>query len=118
MRIGELARRTGVSPRLLRYYEQQHLLRPTRLASGYREYDEDAVETVRRIRLLLAAGLSTATIALILPCVSSDGDRLAPACPATVGRFDRERERITRQVRDLAESLRLLDEILVRTPPA
>lgn len=117
MRIGEVARRTGVSARLLRYYEQQQLLRPTRLPSGYREYDEDAVETVRRIRLLLAAGLNTATIAQILPCVSSDGDRLAPACPATIRRFDRERERISGQVQDLTESLRLLDEVLVRMPP-
>jgi DNA-binding transcriptional MerR regulator len=34
MRIGELSRRTGVSQRSLRYYEEQGLLMPARLASG------------------------------------------------------------------------------------
>jgi hypothetical protein len=43
MRIGELRRRTGVSERLLRYYEEQGLLRPQRRPSGYREYDDSDV---------------------------------------------------------------------------
>ncbi|WP_032761332.1 MerR family transcriptional regulator, partial [Streptomyces alboviridis] len=80
MRIGELSRRTGVHERLLRYYEEQNLLRPQRRPSGYREYSEADVDTVRRIRSLLAAGLNTATIATILPCLRDDGERLVPTC--------------------------------------
>ena len=52
MRIGELSRRTGVSVRLLRYYEDQGLLAPARLPSGYRDYDGGAVEQVQLIRVL------------------------------------------------------------------
>ena len=59
MRIGELARRVGVAPRLLRYYEEQGLLRPRRTSSGYREYGEADVDVVHHVRTLLAAGLST-----------------------------------------------------------
>lgn len=55
MLIGELSRRTGVSTRLLRYYEGQGLLEARRGPNGYRSYDEDAVATVRKIRALLAA---------------------------------------------------------------
>ncbi|MFC5722155.1 MerR family transcriptional regulator [Streptomyces gamaensis] len=69
LRIGELARETGVSVRLLRYYEEQGLLTPYRLAGGHRRYEPDAPEVVRRIRLLLAAGLPTRVIRGILPCV-------------------------------------------------
>jgi DNA-binding transcriptional MerR regulator len=58
MRIGELARRTGVSRRSLRYYEQHGLLHAHRGTNGWREYDEDAVRRVRAIAELLASGLT------------------------------------------------------------
>ncbi|BAU82263.1 merR family transcriptional regulator [Streptomyces laurentii] len=78
MRIGELSRRTGVRTHQLRYYEAQGLLHPERAPSGYRAYGEDAVATVRRIRRLLAAGLSTEDIAYLLPCATGTGPDLAP----------------------------------------
>ncbi|WTE74887.1 MerR family transcriptional regulator [Streptomyces sp. NBC_01615] len=58
MRIGELSRRTGVSTRSLRYYEQQGLLRAERAANGYRDYDESAVIRAANIQGLLRAGLT------------------------------------------------------------
>lgn len=69
MKIGELAERTGVSIRSLRYYEQQGLLAPLRQDNGYREYSAFAEEQVRTIQLYLNLGLSTAEIAGILHCV-------------------------------------------------
>ncbi|MEU3664146.1 MerR family transcriptional regulator [Streptomyces sp. NPDC032940] len=73
MRIGELARATGVSVRLLRYYEEQELLAPGRGAGGQRHYPAEAVTEVARIRTLLAAGLPTRVIRELLPCVLGDG---------------------------------------------
>lgn len=52
MRIGEPARRAGVSTRALRYYEQRGLIRSRRSANGYREYDESDVRIVAEIRAL------------------------------------------------------------------
>ncbi|MEV6418268.1 MerR family transcriptional regulator [Streptomyces sp. NPDC051662] len=72
MLIGELSRRTGVSPRLLRYYEEQGLLEAGRGPNGYRDYDEDTVLTVRQVRALLAAGLSTEVIRAVLPCARGE----------------------------------------------
>src|ERR1043165_566796 len=72
MLIGELSRRTGVSARLLRYYEEQGLLDAGRGSNGYREYGEDAVLTVRQVRKLLDAGLSTEVIREVLPCVRGE----------------------------------------------
>ncbi len=40
MRISEVSRRTGVSIRSLRYYEQKQLLCARRLENGYRDLDE------------------------------------------------------------------------------
>lgn len=72
MLIGELSRRTGVSPRLLRYYEQQGLLEAERAPNGYREYGEETVATVRQVRALLDAGLSTEVIRTVLPCTPGE----------------------------------------------
>ncbi|RFU39417.1 MerR family transcriptional regulator [Actinomadura logoneensis] len=117
MRIGELSRRTGVSVRLLRYYEEQGLLHPTRLPSGYREYAPQDVEAVRRIRALLAAGLTTATIATLLPCLKGDPDRLVPICPDLVKDLQRERARMTAAIEALETSRSLLDTVITAAHP-
>lgn len=71
MRIGELAERTNVPTRLLRYYEEQGLLTPDRAATGYRDYAESLVDRVVQIRGLLDAGPLTKIIKQILPCLDN-----------------------------------------------
>ncbi|QKV90684.1 MerR family transcriptional regulator [Streptomyces sp. NA02950] len=116
MRIGELSRKTGVHERLLRYYEEQNLLQPERRPSGYREYSDADVDTVRRIRSLLAAGLNTATIATILPCLRDEGERLVPTCSDLLADLTKERERITKAITDLQTSRSALDEVIAAAP--
>lgn len=112
MRIGTLAERTGVSERLLRYYEEQGLLHPERLPSGYRVYDDTAVDTVRHIRTLLSLGMSTTTIAVVLPCVRDDGDRIVPTCDDMIVRLRAERDRLTAAIVDLEQTQQRLDVVL------
>jgi len=66
MKIGELAERTGVAPRMLRYYEQQGLLGSERRSNGYRDYPDDAVARVAEIRGLVTAGVPTRMIGYLL----------------------------------------------------
>jgi MerR family transcriptional regulator, light-induced transcriptional regulator len=64
MRIGELSRRTGVSPELLRAWEQRYgLLQPTRSGGGFRLYSSADEARVRRTTELIAEGLSAAEAA-------------------------------------------------------
>ncbi|MHA7279842.1 MerR family transcriptional regulator [Arthrobacter sp. MDT2-2] len=69
MRIGELAKKTGVAARMLRYYEEQGLMSPRRLDNGYRVYDDYLVERVETIRGLVDSGVPTRIISDILPCL-------------------------------------------------
>ncbi|MCH6264798.1 MerR family transcriptional regulator [Neobacillus citreus] len=69
MKIGELSRLTGVSVRSLRYYEEQGILSPMRLANGYREYHDLAVEQVNTIKFYLNLGLTIEQISGFLNCV-------------------------------------------------
>jgi DNA-binding transcriptional MerR regulator len=117
MRIGELSQRTGISQRALRYYEEQGLLRPSRRSSGYREYAKTDVHTVRRIRTLLAAGLSTVTIAEVLPCMVDDGELLVPACPELITELSRERDRISKVIDELQAARTVLDAIIAGPAP-
>ncbi len=74
MNIGELARRTSVSVRSLRYYEEKQLLSPQRGENGYRSYDAAAIERVRTIQFYLGLGLSTNEILDVVLCSEHDHD--------------------------------------------
>ncbi|MET9343709.1 MULTISPECIES: MerR family transcriptional regulator [unclassified Nonomuraea] len=100
MLIGELSRRTGVSSRLLRYYEAQGLLEPTRDLNGYRSYDEDAVVTVRKVRVLLNAGLTTEVIRVVLPCTRGDQPEF-DWCADLRDLMDRELAAVDQRIDDL-----------------
>ena len=66
LRIGELSKRSGVSPELLRAWERRYgLLRPTRSAGGLRLYSVADVERVRVMRRHLAEGLAAAEAAAV-----------------------------------------------------
>jgi DNA-binding transcriptional MerR regulator len=69
MRIGELAQRTGVSRRSLRYYEQHDLLHARRATNGWRVYDEAAVRRVRNIAELIGTGLTMEGVKRLEPCL-------------------------------------------------
>ncbi|MFC9463866.1 MerR family transcriptional regulator [Streptomyces coelicoflavus] len=59
MLIGEVARRSGVSARMLRHYESLGLVRPSgRTGSGYREYSRDDIRRIFHIESLRSLGLS------------------------------------------------------------
>ncbi|MFE2183055.1 MerR family transcriptional regulator [Streptomyces sp. NPDC059455] len=107
MRIGELAAKTGVSVRALRYYEEQGLLTSERSPSGQRHYADTAVGRVLWIQCLYAAGLSSKTIRGFLPCVHS-----GVATPADIARLTAERDRINAQMADLATARDHLEEVI------
>jgi DNA-binding transcriptional MerR regulator len=113
MRIGELARRTGVSERSLRYYETQGLLTAERTPGGQRTYGDWAVDRVIRIQALYAAGLHSRKIAQLLPCMrDTDGGPSEIATARLVADLTAERDRIDRTITDLLRSREVLDEAI------
>jgi DNA-binding transcriptional MerR regulator len=99
MRIGELAARTGVSRRLLRYYEEQGLLAPDRAHNGYREYGEAHVDVVQQIAGLLDAGLPTRIIAQLLPCLDQPQTIYVPdVTPEMLDTLRHEQARLSERI--------------------
>jgi DNA-binding transcriptional MerR regulator len=113
MRIGALARRSGVSERSLRYYETQGLLRSERTPGGQRDFGEWAVDRVIRIQALYAAGLNSKKIARLLPCMrDADGGPSEIATTQLVDELAAERDRIDRMIGDLIRSRDVLSDII------
>ena len=105
MKIGELAARTGVSRRLLRYYEEQGLLTPSRALNGYREYGESHVDAVLQIKGLLDAGLPTRIIEQLLPCLEQPQTIYVPdVTPEMIVTLRREQARLTERIEFLTRN--------------
>ncbi|MEV5298437.1 MerR family transcriptional regulator [Amycolatopsis methanolica] len=105
MRIGELAEATGVSTRSLRYYEEQGLIRSSRTAGGWRDFDSSMVERVVLIQHLFAAGLCSATINELLPCLEAPPEELTGVLEELLAQ---QAERLKAKRRDIERELDIL----------
>lgn len=97
-RIGDAAATLAVATHVLRHWEDVGLLRPRRLSSGHRAYDDQTIGQARMIQICQRAGLSLAEIKEL--GISDRGDRIAL--------IDSKRAQIAEQV----SSLRLADKFL------
>lgn len=105
MRIGELAERTGVSTKALRYYESIGVLpEPARTASGYRDYPQAAQDVIRFVHSAQAVGLSLGEIREIL----AYRDRGETPCAHVVDLIRRRAAAIDEQIAGLERARREL----------
>ncbi|MBX6751187.1 MAG: MerR family transcriptional regulator [Micromonosporaceae bacterium] len=115
MRIGEAARAAGVSPRALRFYEDEGLIRPGRCANGYRDYCRFTVDRVVVIRSLLDSGLPIPLIREVMPDVTvaaSPGTVVPP--PELRRRIEAYRDRLDARIAALIARRAALDDLLSR----
>ncbi len=103
MKVGELARRTGLSVRALHHYDAIGLLSPARrTAAGHRLYGRDEVERLQRIASLRRIGLSLEEVGV---CLESDEYTLERVLELQIQRLDDEL-RAQERLRALLSALR------------
>jgi DNA-binding transcriptional MerR regulator len=96
-RIGEVARRAGVTVDTVRYYEKRALLaRVPRSAGGYRLFTEDTIERVRFIKQAQETGFSLDEIQVLL-----DGGGAA-ACRKTRDLLQARLEQVSDRIKRLS----------------
>jgi len=109
MLIGELARRAGVKPQTVRYYESLGILsRAQRTASGYRRYGLQALDELQFIRKAQSLGFSLDDVKQILqvaragraPC-----ERVLAIAEGHLAELDRRIEQLTTLREDLGRSV-------------
>ena len=119
MRIGELAERAGTTTKALRFYEQAGLLpAPCRTSSGYRDYEDAALDRLRFVKRAQAAGLTLAEVAEVIAAREQTG----PPCGHVAALLDARAADLDARIADLhalrQEVQRLRDRAATLDPAA
>jgi MerR family copper efflux transcriptional regulator len=111
--IGTVAERAGVGIDTIRYYEREGLMpEPARRASGYRVYDESAVQRLRFIRRAKELGFTLAEIGELL-ALSADRDR---GVAGVRRRAEARLEAVEQRLRELRRVQRGLKQLIDACP--
>ena len=111
MKIGQLAERTGVSTKAIRYYEQIGVLpEPDRAENGYRTYSEGSADRIRFVQDAQSAGLSLLEIQMILD-LRDGGDS---TCNHVIGSLKAHLHDVDRQMTELIRTRDRLVELIDR----
>ena len=112
MKINEVEALVGITKKNIRFYEAEGLLAPRRNSeNGYRDYGEEEVETLRRIKLLRKLGVSLEEIRQMQTGVHTVGDGMRRHLVT----LERERQnladaaRVCEELTDCQERLEALD---------
>ena len=114
MRIGELARATGVNVETVRFYERKKLIEqpPRPAGGGYRSYGEEAARRIRFIRRAQSLGFSLKEIAELLSLQANpDSD-----CSTVRARAERQRALVDQKIKHLAALRETLDRLIEACP--
>jgi len=108
VRSGQLALRAGVNVETLRYYERRGLLEaPTRLPSGYRAYDDEAVRIIRFIKRAQELGFTLAEVETLLE-LAAGGPDTCDAAQSLAGNRIADLDRRIEMMRRMRDSLERL----------
>ena len=114
--IGELAKRTQCSVRVIRHYEQGGLLFSIRSENGYRQFDETAVEHVIRIRVLLRNGFNLGEIRPVASMLDAGLRSKTLICADVIRLYQSKVDEIDQRIAELTEirdrAKRRLDVVL------
>lgn len=108
MRIGQLAKRLNLNTQTVRYYERIGLLpEPGRTEAGYRLYGEEDERRLQFIKNARNAGLTLGEVKEVL----GFHERGEPPCAYVTEAIARRAEEVERQIAELTEFKRELDEL-------
>lgn len=111
MRIGELASRTGITTKTIRFWEAAGLVAdPARTPSGYRDYRPEIIDRLEFIRHAQTAGFSLEEIRQVLAI----SDRGRPPCEHVADLIDRHLTDLEERIRELTDTRRRLRHLAKR----
>lgn len=113
MNLSQAAEQSGISARMLRHYEAVGLLQPKRRDNGYRDYDEDDINILHKIKILNEAGMKLKDIHWLLPCFDLESQSFK-LCRVATQLVENELNTIAEKLEQLQKSQALLHAFLER----
>jgi DNA-binding transcriptional MerR regulator len=114
MRIGELGKKAGLSAKTIRYYEDIRILpEPDRTSSGYRDYDEGALDRLRFIKAAQAVGFRLGEIREVL----AFADRGETPCLHVTQLMEERIRSLSQHIRDLEAMRGELEHLVKNAKP-
>jgi MerR family copper efflux transcriptional regulator len=111
--IGQAAKRTGVAAKTIRYYEAIGVLPvPDRATSGYRQYDESAVERLRFISRARSLGLPLQRLRILTSALN--GGRRAPLRPRLLALVREQLSAVQERIAELEALRQQLEQVSQR----
>lgn len=107
MNIGDAAKRSGVSAKMIRYYEEIGLIKASRRANGYRDYDESDVSVLQFIRRTRDLGFSLDEASSLL-ALWRDRKRPSREVKRLASQHIEDLERRMREMRAVVRTLKTL----------
>lgn len=108
--ISEISKRTGISAKTIRYYEDLGLVNPQRAENGYRNYNNEDEHQLLFVKRAKALGLTLKEIAIILQSIS--GGNCKNAKTQTVELIEDKLSEIDKQIAELTALKNYLREQL------
>ncbi len=108
MKIGELAKRSGLAASRIRFYEASGLIRAQRLGNGYRDYPEEALHVLEIIGCGQQAGFSLEEMRSLMPGADlqvGNHDRLLAGLHAKVAEIEIVQQRLAHSRERLLETI-------------
>lgn len=103
MKISELSKQTNVSIRMIRYYEQKGLLKPTRTPSGYRRFKQEDIAVIHKIKMFKAIGFTIDDILPVFTCQVLYSEEV-PICDKLREKFVSKIEQIDKMIINLNQA--------------
>jgi DNA-binding transcriptional MerR regulator len=120
LKIGQIAKLSGVSADTIRYYERIGVLpRAARTRAGYREYSESATEQVRLVQNALRFGFSLKQVGAFLGIRRAGGapcKNVRAAGAQILAAIEQQIEELAASRESIRDTLKLWDERLAQTP--
>ncbi|BCD87040.1 transcriptional regulator [Pseudomonas solani] len=108
MKIGELAKRSGLAASRIRFYEASGLIRAQRLGNGYRDYPEETLHVLEIIGCGQQAGFSLEEMRSLMPGADlriGDHDRLLAGLHAKVAEIEIVQQRLAQSRERLLQTI-------------